>query len=251
MASTKTVKERFVEKIDMKSVPGHWLWTGAVNNEGYGLAHDGTKMISAHRLAFTLSGKKELLPGQLVLHARGCPSKMCVSPACLRAGDTKANVADAKAVGAMNKPHKKPRPICEQERKSILDTYAAGASLRSIAKRFGRDRRHIYRIVNGLSPNPNGKRATRAREEAKAKQLKIDLRREFGKIPDLLYFNDLPECQPYPLIPDVQEWSTSLALMANTALHRLPPNDQDSRKRPSNVNADLAAVSFQRAAMNF
>jgi hypothetical protein len=70
-----------VEKTD----DGCWLWTGAINHNGYGIfAVDGKKVARAHRVAYEL----EVGPIPFGLHLdhveeRGCTSRACVNPAHL------------------------------------------------------------------------------------------------------------------------------------------------------------------------
>ncbi|WP_234057935.1 hypothetical protein [Microbacterium sp. NFH-22A-Y] len=57
----------FWSHVDVRTADGCWLWTGAINHNGYGIfAVDGKKVARAHRVAYV----EEL----------GCTSRACVNP---------------------------------------------------------------------------------------------------------------------------------------------------------------------------
>ena len=45
---------RFWQKVDRG--PEHWRWVGAINDSGYGVIWDGSRLVYAHRLSYVLHG---------------------------------------------------------------------------------------------------------------------------------------------------------------------------------------------------
>lgn len=73
---------------------GCWLWSGALQTQGYGCAWANGVTVRAHRLSYeTFVGP--IPDGQLVLH--DCDVRRCVNPDHLFCGDNKANSDDAVA----------------------------------------------------------------------------------------------------------------------------------------------------------
>jgi hypothetical protein len=97
------------QKIETYSVPvpesGCWLWTRAVNQDGYGRVSARGKYLSAHRVSYEVF-KGEIPAGQYVLHA--CDTPGCVNPAHLRIGAQSDNMADCISKGR----HKGGRSHC-------------------------------------------------------------------------------------------------------------------------------------------
>ena len=72
----------FWSHVDVRTADGCWLWTGAINHNGYGIfAVDGKRVARAHRVAYTLEVGP--IPDGLHLdHVEelGCMSRACVNP---------------------------------------------------------------------------------------------------------------------------------------------------------------------------
>jgi hypothetical protein len=47
--------ERFWSKVSPEPNTGCWIWTGAVNNKGYGVLWVNGRMVLAHRFAYELA----------------------------------------------------------------------------------------------------------------------------------------------------------------------------------------------------
>lgn len=77
----KTALERFNSKVD-KSSDGHWWWTGAVADEGYGKFNAGGQMVLAHRWAHE-NFIGPIPEGHEVDHL--CMRRHCVNPEHLEA----------------------------------------------------------------------------------------------------------------------------------------------------------------------
>ena len=104
MYDQKTI-DRFIAKINKTDVC--WLWTGALNNRGYGVFHVGGrcgKTILAHRFSYMLE-YSDILEQAFVLHKPVvCHNRACVRPDHLYLGDNTQNTADKKLDGTFNKP---------------------------------------------------------------------------------------------------------------------------------------------------
>ncbi len=67
--------DRFNSKV--RYGPGCWSWTGALNDSGYGVIWDGTRLVYAHRLAYELV-RGPVPDGMQVDHL--CLIRSCVNP---------------------------------------------------------------------------------------------------------------------------------------------------------------------------
>lgn len=93
--------ERFWNRVDRSG--DCWVWTGEVNNHGYGrfaLWHDGKRSrIFAHRLSLALHGAS-LRKGDVVMHH--CDNPPCVNPDHLAIGTQRDNIHDCMAKGRLD-----------------------------------------------------------------------------------------------------------------------------------------------------
>lgn len=84
--------ERFERQISPEPNTGCWLWTGAVNNDGYGHIKMQKKTRTVSRVSFELY-RGPIPPGLTVDHL--CRQRSCVNPAHLEAVTTKINTRRA------------------------------------------------------------------------------------------------------------------------------------------------------------
>ncbi len=77
----KSIRDRFLDKVDRRARSGCWTWTGYVDARGYGRFRVGDCVQPAHRISFELF--REFIPlGECVVHL--CSNFRCVNPGHLR-----------------------------------------------------------------------------------------------------------------------------------------------------------------------
>lgn len=146
----KTLEQRFWEKVD--KTPGHgpngdcWLWTGAIDSNGYGAVRHSTKR-NTHRVAY------ELVHGEIdrnmdIMHS--CDVRLCCNDAHLKAGTRLENVRDAQSKertprGESHGTAKLSEPIV----RLIRELAKNGYSRKRIAVLSGLHRETVREIVNG------------------------------------------------------------------------------------------------------
>ena len=100
---TKPPHIRFWEKVNRRDGNRCWLWTGAVDDNGYGkLSHGGRSCkqdIKAHRLSYEMH-YGPISEGMNICHV--CDTPACVNPRHLYEGTQKENMNDASFRGRLN-----------------------------------------------------------------------------------------------------------------------------------------------------
>jgi hypothetical protein len=128
--------------------PGCWLWQGAKNQRGYGLAYyDGKKNQTVHRLMWRLHFG-EIPEGKLVCHT--CDTPSCVNPEHLFLGTNQDNSDDKIAKGRYKHGIKRMTP--EQVRE-IRALKASGLTYLEIQARGYQDYawESIYQAATGVT----------------------------------------------------------------------------------------------------
>lgn len=96
---SKTLEERFCEKVDVRLDGGCWEWVGWKNPGGYGRIRDdppSRRALCAHRVSYSLL--VEPIPqGAIIMHT--CDNPGCVNPAHLMAGTQLDNMRDKSRKG--------------------------------------------------------------------------------------------------------------------------------------------------------
>lgn len=142
--------EKFWGKVD-KSGPTQpnmntrcWVWRGSRRTGGYGqfwLGDEGSE--GAHRVSWLIH-YGPVPPEMLVCHR--CDNRACVRPAHLFLGTTQDNTADMIAKG--RSPHVR---LSDDDVAEIRRILSVQITVSDLARRFGVDRRTIYRIERGLA----------------------------------------------------------------------------------------------------
>ena len=120
-----SVQVRFQEKYVVNAETGCWEWTGAINNNGYGLLNVDSRSRLAHRISYEIHvgqiPESRDYHGTCVLHK--CDVRRCVNPDHLFLGTVQDNTSDMDAKGRrVNAPQ-----IGEKHGNSILTDDAARA----------------------------------------------------------------------------------------------------------------------------
>jgi hypothetical protein len=97
--------QRFWLKVNRKEADECWLWTGSLNNSGYGFVSWDGENKAAHRLAYELL-TKELIQGGLEIDHL-CRNRLCCNPAHLEPATHRENL------------ERRPRPIPNTNSPSI------------------------------------------------------------------------------------------------------------------------------------
>ena len=134
------------------------LWTGAVNNKGYGLMNAGGKVELVHRLAFKLSNPRKRIDRKLVLHR--CDVRLCINAEHLFAGTAQENTDDIMRKGRWKKPsynygenHHNSK-LTWKDVRAIRRSYkfgVRGSGAKELATKYGVSKPLILGIVTGKS----------------------------------------------------------------------------------------------------
>ena len=145
MAGRKTdAKDRFWDKVDVRSSGDCWEWKRSKSWNGYGKFWDGTKIEGAQRMAWRLA-HGDIPHGLYICHH--CDNPGCCNPNHLFAGTQMDNMADMKQKGRSHRNRGVKLNIDEVF--EIRRLYSAGGiTHREIGKMFNISRRHIGQIVN-------------------------------------------------------------------------------------------------------
>jgi len=133
--------ERFWERVDKSG--DCWVWTGAITDNGYGIATPNCTNVKAHRLAWMLE-YGQIPKGMKVLHR--CDNKPCVRLSHLFIGTSSDNAVDCTKKGRNPRCQLTPNDV-----RQIRRLRSEGMRAAQIADRYGMSQGHIQRVVSGIS----------------------------------------------------------------------------------------------------
>ena len=142
-------QQRFDERYVPDPISGCWLWTGAIDKDGYGHIAVYSKKVKAHRLSVKLSGRD--IAGKVVRHR--CDNPGCVNPDHLLTGTQADNVRDMydrKRNGHISgeKHHRAKLTDVDVADIRSVAVMGVGGNIKSLAKRYGVNDNTIRALVN-------------------------------------------------------------------------------------------------------
>lgn len=150
-SSTKSIRERLLEKMRVNESTGCWEWVAAKDSNGYGrIWFDGT-IGAAHRVSYELDNGP-IPDGLLACHR--CDNPACINPAHLFLGTHADNLSDMDAKGRRARGDRVSNKGVEHGRvkiteNDVLAIRAAHMTHRALAKQYGLGRSQIARIRSG------------------------------------------------------------------------------------------------------
>lgn len=143
--------ERFWSKVDHRGPDECWLWTAALNTNGYGklaLRVGGERRdLLAHRFALILRVGRSLDAGEYATHT--CDTPACVNPRHLVIGSPLTNMRDK------FQRNRDGNPMSFERAEELRELYRSGWKQTRLAERFGIQQPQVSRIISGKKWNPN------------------------------------------------------------------------------------------------
>jgi hypothetical protein len=143
-----------LERIEKWSSPipvtGCWIWTGSLNNLGYGRFAINRSHRGAHRMSWE-AHRGQIPPGLQVLHK--CDVRCCVNPDHLFLGTASDNMGDMWAkrrhpgAGQRGEKHSQAKLTAEQ----VAEIRASRPFTKGLAKKYGVSNSRISAIRNNQS----------------------------------------------------------------------------------------------------
>jgi hypothetical protein len=140
----KSIKERFDQRISSEPSSGCWLWTGGTDKNGYGRMWVASRMVQAHRVAWSLY-RGPIPDGYVVCHICDCPP--CCNPEHLFVGTRQDNIADM--VGKRRHPRRETAGMAVLTPTAVADIQARRLSAKDYASLYGVSARLVYYIWRG------------------------------------------------------------------------------------------------------
>ena len=150
-----TVAERFWHYINKNGPGGCWVWTGTLNDAGYGILgiNNRGRIERAHRLSWQMAVGP--IPANLCV-CHHCDNRRCVNPQHLFLGTRDDNNRDMRSKNRWSKPPVRygilnnKTKLNDVKVREIRSLHATGQyTHRELARQFGIDRSQVGHIVNG------------------------------------------------------------------------------------------------------
>lgn len=152
--STKTLHERFWEKVNIGGPDECWIWFGNKQPKGYGLITVKGRSLKAHRLSWEMANGSQVPHGEFVCHRCNTPS--CVNPKHLYVASNNENQADSWKRGTRVGAHigcygeRSPsHKLTEEKAKEILALKKCGWKQKAIARHYGIHQSTVSDVVTG------------------------------------------------------------------------------------------------------
>ena len=144
----KTPLERLMEKIEIITESGCWIFMGYIDINGYGMiGGENIKVVLAHRLSYKLF-HGELEEGLFVCHKCDIPS--CCNPHHLFLGTQKDNMADAARKKRMPRGEKNARSkLTIEQIRMIIECKKSKGNLKKLTKELPVTYNHVCQIASG------------------------------------------------------------------------------------------------------
>jgi hypothetical protein len=139
------------DRVEIDPERGCWIWQGRVSAKGYGVTSvAGSGPVRIHRLAWELHHGRSLPDGAMALHS--CDVRECCNPEHIRPGTALENARDMaeRKRGRVARGEAKRRTARLSDARVVLIRLAAdaGASIASLARQHGVDRRTVRDVVD-------------------------------------------------------------------------------------------------------
>lgn len=143
---------RFLKQADTQNLDPDtcWIWTGAVNSNGYGRFIDKNRHVLAHRVSHELF-VGPIPNGMNVCHS--CDNRLCVNPHHLWLGSQSENLRDAFRKGRHSQPdtcgeRNGNRRLSQSDVDRIRAMHAGGQRKYRIAETYGVSPSTVADIIN-------------------------------------------------------------------------------------------------------
>jgi len=140
-----TIEDRFWNDISPEPNSGCWLWSGPVDDCGYGRFRVGRQKVRVHRLSYEMHC--EAIPAGMVVRHK-CDVPACVNPDHLAVGTPYDNVQDK--VTRQRQARGERLPSVKLSEDAVRAIRAMSGTQREIAALFGVSHRTVGNIKRGI-----------------------------------------------------------------------------------------------------
>jgi hypothetical protein len=142
-------KERFERHYTRGPKSQCWLWTGALNEKGYGSFRDKGKSRTASRVAYEIHKRRLVPKGRCVCHS--CDTPACVNPHHLFLGSHQKNMTDRNQKGRARGPLGEANATTSLTEKQVRAIRHDRRKLREIAVDYGMSLSGIHGVRSGVT----------------------------------------------------------------------------------------------------